>query len=286
MTEAVQTAPIAVLGATGQQGSATVDALLDRGLPVRAITRNVDSAAARALTKRDVAVVAADLETPESIRVAFEGAAAAFAMTSFTASRGAEGEISHGRAILDAAQGAGLPFLVYSSVGGAERNTGIPHFESKRRIEEFLIGSVPVNVIRPTFFMENLSGVIARDGAELLVRIPMPGDVPLQMISVRDIGKVAAALLTRREPDTAPVEIAGDEVTGERIAQLVGQRFGAAATFVQVPLDVLGSNDDAKRMFRWFATPPSYRADFARTRSLVPDVENLPRWLARQPDFG
>ena len=64
------TAPIAVLGATGQQGSATVDALLDRGLPVRAITRNVDSAAARALTKRDVAVVAADLETPESIRVA------------------------------------------------------------------------------------------------------------------------------------------------------------------------------------------------------------------------
>jgi uncharacterized protein YbjT (DUF2867 family) len=165
MTEAVQTAPIAVLGATGQQGSATVDALLDRGLPVRAITRNVDSAAARALTKRDVAVVAADLETPESIRVAFEGAAAAFAMTSFTASRGAEGEISHGRAILDAAQGAGLPFLVYSSVGGAERNTGIPHFESKRRIEEFLIGSVPVNVIRPTFFMENLSGVIARDGA-------------------------------------------------------------------------------------------------------------------------
>jgi uncharacterized protein YbjT (DUF2867 family) len=280
------TAPIAVLGATGQQGSATVDALLDRGLPVRAITRDVDSAAARALTKRDVAVVAADLETPESIRVAFEGAAAAFAMTSFTAPRGAEGEMSHGRAILDAAQGAGLPFLVYSSVGGAERNTGIPHFESKRRIEEFLIGSVPVNFIRPTFFMENLPGVIAYDGAELLVRMPMPGDVPLQMISVQDIGKAAAALLTRREPDTAPVEIAGDEVTGERIAQLVAQRFGAAAIFVQVPLDVLGSNDDVKSMFRWFATPPSFRADFARTRSLVPDVENLPRWLARQPDFG
>jgi uncharacterized protein YbjT (DUF2867 family) len=280
------TGTIAVLGATGQQGSATVDALLDRGLPVRAITRNVDSAAARALTKRDVAVVAGDLETPESIRVAFEGAAAAFAMTSFTAPRGAEGEISHGRAILDAAQGAGLPFLVYSSVGGAERHTGIPHFESKRRIEEFLIGSVPVNFIRPTFFMENLPGIIARDGAELLVRMPMPGDVPLQMISVQDIGRAAAALLTRREPDAAPVEIAGDEVTGERIAHLVAQRFGAAATFVQVPLDVLGSNDDVKSMFRWFATPPSFRADFTRTRSLVPDVETLPRWLARQPDFG
>jgi uncharacterized protein YbjT (DUF2867 family) len=280
------TAPIVVLGATGQQGSATVAALLDRGLPVRAITRNVDSAAARPLTKRDVAVVAADLDTPESVRVAFEGAAAAFAMTSFTALRGTEGEISHGRAILDAAQGAGLPFLVYSSVGGAERNTGIPHFESKRRIEEFLIGSVPVNVIRPTFFMENLPGTIARDGAELIVRMPLPGDVPLQMISVQDIGKAAATLLTQGKPDTAPVEIAGDEVTGERIAQLLAQRFGAAVTYVQVPLDVLGSNDDVKSMFRWFATPPSSRADFDRTRSLVPDFENLPRWLARQPDLG
>ena len=280
------TASIAVLGATGQQGSATVDALLDLGVPVRAITHHVESAAARALTERDVAVVAADLDTPESIRVAFEGAAAAFAMTSFTPARGPEGEIAHGRAILEAAQGAGLPFLVYSSVGGAERRTGIPHFESKRRIEEFLIGSVPVNVIRPTFFMENLPGTIARDGAGLLVQMPLPGDVPLQMISVRDIGEAAAALLTRREPKTAPVEIAGDEVTGERIAQLVAQRFGAAATYVELPLDVLGSNDDVKSMLRWFAAPPSFRADFARTRSLVPDVEDLQRWLARQPDLG
>jgi hypothetical protein len=74
------TAPIAVLGATGQQGSATVHALLERGLPVRAITRNVDSAAAHALTERGATVVA-DLDTPESLRAAFEGAAAAFAMT-------------------------------------------------------------------------------------------------------------------------------------------------------------------------------------------------------------
>jgi uncharacterized protein YbjT (DUF2867 family) len=283
MSPTDRTGPIAVLGATGQQGSATVDALLDRRLPVRALTRNVDSAAARALAERGAATVAADLENPESIRVAFEGAAAAFAMTNFTGPRGTEGEISHGRVIRDAAQAAGLPFLVYSSVGGAERNTGIPHFESKRRVEEFLLGSVPVNFVRPTFFMENLPGMIARDGAELLVRMPMPPDVPLQMISVRDIGKVAAALLAQREPDASPVEIAGDEVTGERIAQLVGERFGVPATFVQAPLDVLGS-DDVKSMFRWFATPPSYRADFARTRSLVADVDDLARWLSRQSD--
>jgi uncharacterized protein YbjT (DUF2867 family) len=286
MSPADHAAPIAVLGATGQQGSATVDALLGLGLSVRAITRNVDSAAARALTERGVIVVAADLEAPKSVRVAFEGAAAAFAMTSVTPPRGPEGEIAHGRVILAAAQDAGLPFLVYSSVGGAERNSGVPHFESKGRIEEFLIDSVPVNIVRPTHFMENLPATIVREGAELLVRLPLPGDVPVQMISVRDIGKTAAALLARREPDTQPIEIAGDEVTGEQIAELVALRYGMPATFVEVPLDVLGPNEDVKSLFRWFADPPSYRADFARTRTLVPDVENLSQWLARHSDIG
>ena len=277
---------IAVVGATGQQGTATVNALLDRQIAVRALTRNVDSGAARALAERGVAVVAADLDAPESIRSAFEGAGAGFAMTSITGPHGTESEISHGEAIGDAARGAQMPFLVYSSVGGADRNTGIPHFESKRRVEEFLMDSVPVNFVRPTFFMENLHGMIARDGDQLLVRMPMPGDVPLQMISVRDIGKAAATLLAQRDPDTAPIEIAGDEVTGERIAELVSHRLGAPAKFVQVPLDVFGPNEDAKSMFRWFATPPSYRADFGRTRELVPDAEDLRRWLARQSDLG
>lgn len=286
MSPTDHSAPIAVLGATGQQGSATVDALLDLGLPVHAITRNVDGAAARALAERGVTVVTADLDNPDSVRVAFEDVAAAFAMTNPTPPLGVDAEVAHGSAILDAAQRAGLPFLVFSSVGGADRKSGVPHFESKGRIEEFLIGSVPLNIIRPTFFMENLPGIIARDGDHLVVRMPVPGDVPLQMISVRDIGKAAAALLTRRDPDTVPVEIAGDEVTGEQLAELVTQRFGVPAKYFEVPLDVLGPNEDVKSMFRWFAAPPSYRADFARTRALVPDVENLSQWLARQPDLG
>lgn len=66
--------PVAVVGATGQQGSATADALLDHGIAVRALTRSTDSAAARALAERDVEVVAADLEEPDTVRNAFEGA--------------------------------------------------------------------------------------------------------------------------------------------------------------------------------------------------------------------
>ncbi len=62
----------------------------------------------------------------------------------------------------------------------------------------------------------------------------------------------------------------------------VGQRLGTSATFVEVPLDVLGDDQDRKKMFEWFTTLPSYRADFERTRELAPDVENLSTWLTRQ----
>ncbi|ETZ56491.1 hypothetical protein BB734_04425 [Mycobacterium avium subsp. hominissuis] len=275
--------PIVVIGATGQQGSATVDALVDRGMAVRALTRSVDSAAARALAGRGVEVVEAELDAPDSIRRAFEGAGAAFAMTSLLGPRGVDGEVAHGKVIVEAAHAAQLPFLVYSSVGGAERKSGVPHFESKRRVEEFLIGAVPANIIRPAFFMENLLEMIDRKDGKLAFSMAMPGNVPLQMISVRDIGSVAATLLVRRDSAAAPVEIAGDEVSGEQIANLVAQRFGESATFVELPLDVFGDDDDGRAMFRWFSDPPSYRADFARTRDLGDDVEDLSRWLARQP---
>ncbi|BBX66538.1 hypothetical protein MSAS_57120 [Mycobacterium saskatchewanense] len=175
-----------------------------------------------------------------------------------------------------------LPFLVYSSVGGAERHTGIPHFESKRRIEEFLEdGEVPVAFVRPTFFMENLSQMIRTDERPVAVSAPLPDGIPLQMVSVRDIGKVAAAMLLR--PHSAPqaIEIAGDELTGSQIAERVGAQVGTRATYTEAPLDVLGDDDDQKTMFRWFTQSPSYRADFDATRRLVPDVENLATWLHR-----
>ncbi len=275
--------PIAVIGATGQQGAATVDALLARGAEVRALSRKTDSAAALALAERGVQVVAADLDEPETLRRAFQGAAAAFAMTSFAGPAGTDGEITHGKVIGNAARLAQLPFLVYSSVGGAERHSGIPHFESKGRVEQYLRDLVPVNFLRPTFFMENLLYTIRRADDAWELRLPMPGDVPVQMISVRDIGRAAAALLTRRDPDAAPPEIAGDECTGERIAELLGERLGAPARFIELPLEALGDDEDARTMFTWFTRLPAYRADFDRTRELVPDVEDLRTWLQRQP---
>jgi uncharacterized protein YbjT (DUF2867 family) len=79
-----------------------------------------------------------------------------FAMTTFAGPKGTQGEVEHGRHIADAAREVGVAQVVYSSVGGAERATGIPHFESKRRVEEYMTAvGLPTRFVRPTFVMDN-----------------------------------------------------------------------------------------------------------------------------------
>jgi uncharacterized protein YbjT (DUF2867 family) len=167
-------------------------------------------------------------------------------------------------------------------VGGAERGTGIPHFESKFDVEQRLDTLVPATILRPTFFMENLAAQLTPDqDGEIVIRMPMPGDVPMQMIGVRDIGRAAARLLLEPSAiDGKAIEVAGDELTLDGVAAQAGEILGVPARFETIPLEYLGDDEDLKAMFRWFAEGSSYQADLARSRSLVPDVSDLRAWLA------
>jgi uncharacterized protein YbjT (DUF2867 family) len=271
---------IAVVGATGKQGGAVVDALLGRGASVRALTRNPRSERARALAGRGVEVVTADAEDPAATRAALEGVSALSLMTTFSGPDGTRGETRRGIALVEAARDAGVPFVVQSSVGGAERATGIPHFESKRRVEEALEASGLAHAfVRPVFFMENLLYQLPAAAAdEGVVRLPMPGDVPLQLIAVADVGRVVAAQAVA--PDAAAgtaVEIAGDELTLDQIAAQISAATGVPTRFEPQPLDDL--DDDRASMFRWFSTPPAYQADVAATRVLDPGLLTFAEWL-------
>ena len=273
---------VAVVGATGQQGGATATALLDAGARVRALVRDPAKPAARALADRGAELVSADLTDPASVRAALEGVDRLFAMTTFAGERGVEGEVEQGRTLADAAAAAGVGAVVYSSVGGAERSTGVPHFESKRRVEEHVQSlGLPATFLRPVFFMENLTAQGPTvEGGELVVRLPLPGDVPLQMVAVADIGAAATAALL--DPSRVPggaLELAGDELTGEQIAAVFGRHAGLPARYEALPLAVLGGDEDMTRMFTWFAETPAYQADLAAGRALVPGLHDLAGWL-------
>ena len=167
-------------------------------------------------------------------------------------------------------------------MGGAERKTGIAHFESKRRVEEHIESlSLHATFLRPVFFMENLLGFgVSVDGGEVVVRLPLPDGIPLQMIAVRDIGKAAAAILkggTAVEGDS--VEIGGDSLTGAQIAAAIGAHLHLPSRYEAIPLAAVASFGDTAEMFRWFAETPAYQANFATTKAMVPDLLDFPAWL-------
>jgi uncharacterized protein YbjT (DUF2867 family) len=285
MSEGDASRRFAVVGATGQQGGATVRALLAAGAAVRGLTRDPSSPSARALTKQGVEMVHGDAGDPSSLRAAFTGVAGAFVMTTPFGPGGIERETEEGNALVDAVRAAGVPHLVLSSVGGAERHSGVPHFESKRRVEEHVADlGLSATILRPAFFMDNLTSMMSptvEDGT-LVLRMPLPADVPLQMVAVQDIGTAAAAtLLDPARVPSGAIELAGDEVTGQQAASAFGTARALPARYEALPVDVL-PDEDQKAMFTWFAHLPAYQADIAACRRLVPDLHTLSTWLAEQ----
>jgi uncharacterized protein YbjT (DUF2867 family) len=275
---------IAVAGATGAQGGAVVDALLEQGASVRALVRSTGSERARHLANRGVELVHIDAKEPASLNNALQGVDAFFFMTTpygDSQTPDIDGEIQQGVDFADAATAAQVPHVVFSSVGGAERNSGVPHFESKRRIEEHLLGrDLSATIVRPVFFMDNFASMAPTvEGNELVLRLPVPDGIKLQTVAVRDIGVVAAAALLDPAAVPAAIEIAGDELTGSEIAATFGEHVGLSARYEAVPVEVLGGQDDLQKMFRWFADTPAYQADIAAVRRIDPDLWNLKAWL-------
>src|SRR6201988_820374 len=146
---------VVVTGGTGKQGGAVVKSLLERGHVVRAITRSTDSAKAKELANAGVTLVRASLEDTAALTKALEGAIALFAMTT-PFEGGTQAETQQGISAADAAKAAGV-HLVFTSVGSANRTTGVPHFDSKFEVEKHIakIG-LRATVLAPVYFMENL----------------------------------------------------------------------------------------------------------------------------------
>ncbi|QQC93011.1 NmrA family NAD(P)-binding protein [Streptomyces alfalfae] len=279
-----RTGTIAVFGATGQQGGAVVDALLDHKAPVRALVRSLQSDRAQALAARGVELAAIRADDPASLAAALATVEAFYFMTPEANSlEEVEAEIRVGTALVDAAAETGVPHVVFNSVFGADRESGVPHHDSKHWIEEHLrkSGLMRATMVRATAFMENFVTVMAPslEHGEIVLRLPLPEDVALKMISVRDIGRVAAALLLDiAEAPGGVVELVGDELTGPQIAAAFGARAGLPARYETLPLSVL-PNDLDRAMFRQFAKAQKSSSDLAVVRSIEPATLNLVEWL-------
>lgn len=275
---------ILVIGGTGQQGGAVARHLLEDGWRVRTLTRNPAKPAAEALVRAGVEVRTGNIDDRQTLDEAMKGVHGVFSVTQFW-EHGYEGEVRHGKAVADAAQKAGVTHFVYTSVGGADRGTGISHFESKWEVEEHIhLLGLPATVVRPVFFMENFntgSAPIWVDGV-WTVRVALRPDRSLQFIAVDDIGGIVA--LAFREPRGwigQSIEIAGDELTIPRVAAMFSHSTGQPFAFEGVPIqDLERASPEAATMFRWFKEA-GYQADIPAVRSLYPELTTFEAWLAK-----
>jgi uncharacterized protein YbjT (DUF2867 family) len=125
---------ILVTGATGQQGGAVARKLLSRNHKVRAMTRKPTSEFAKALANLGAEIIQGDLDDDASLERAVQGVWGVFAVQN-TWEAGVEKEEIQGKRIAEISKKTGVYHYVYSSVGSADRKTGIPHFDNKWRVE-------------------------------------------------------------------------------------------------------------------------------------------------------
>ncbi len=256
---------VVVTGSTGKQGGAVARGLLDRGHKVRAVTRDPNSSQAKLLANAGAALVVASLEDTAAITKALEGATSLFAMT--VPSGGTDAETRQGIAAADAAKAAGV-HLVFTSVGSANRQTGIPHFDSKYEVEKHIAKvGVRATILAPVAFMENLYFIREQLAKGIYASA-------LAQVAVADIGAVAVRVLEDAGRFTGKrFDLASDELTGNDALAILSRVTGRSFSYYQVPLDVIRQRmgEDAVRMYEWFDRV-GFAVDRAALRREFPDV--------------
>ena len=208
---------ILVTGATGRVGRHVVDQLVERGQPVRVLTRDP----AKASFPAGVEVAQGDLLDIDAMRSAFSGVKALFLLNAVTGD-----EFTQALVTLNLARDAGVDRVVYISVMHADRSVNVPHFAVKYGGERMLHEmGFSATILRPAYFIDNelmIKDVVLDHGV-----YPMPiGGKGVAMVDARDIAEVAAIELIRRAeaPGKLPVEtlnlVGPDTLTGEAAARI------------------------------------------------------------------
>ena len=301
---------IAVTGATGAQGGGLVRAILADprgGFAVRAITRDVDSAKAKALARLGAEVVTGDIDDAVSLERAFAGAYGVYAVTFFWDHFSPEREKQEARNMAQAAKRAGVKHLIWSTLEDTRRwvplsdnrmptlmgKYKVPHFDAKGEADSvFTDAGVPTTFLLTSFYWDNLIhfGMGPKPGADgrLAFTLAM-GDRKLPGIAAEDIGRSAYGIFKRGgEFIGKTVGIAGEHLTGAEMAAALSRALREPVVYNAVTPEQYRAfgfpgADDLGNMFQFnrdfnddFRAPRSVEY----TRSLNPQLQTFEQWLA------
>jgi len=234
---------IAVIGATGQQGSGVVRALKSGGqFRVRALTRNPS-------TYRGVAdeAVEADLDRPGTLDAAFGGAHGVFLVTNFW-QEGTD-EARQATAAVRAARETGIEHFVWSTLPNVEEISGgrfeVPHFTGKAKIDRVVTEAGFVHhtfVVAPMYYQNLLGALAPQNQADGLLGWALPLDPAVRCIhmgDIRELGDIVSGALVH--PDRAGngeyLPLVGDFMSFNEIVETLN-RQGHRFSVNRVPKEV------------------------------------------------
>ena len=252
-----QRGPILVIGATGNQGSHVVRALLNEGWAVHAFTRNADTPKAQDLKEQGAHLVTGDMAALPALTKAITAVTGVFSVQNFW-DLGLKEEVRLGSHVIQAAINArNHPQIIYSSGLGAEQRQNVAAIDGKVILEEQLRNTgLPFTILRPGLFMDDFLGAslpFARpiqkllDKRRLLVGrlflatlcAVMPKNSRIPLTTLQDVGRMAAwAFGNPKESQRQVFEVIGSsetaeslcalwmEATGQPIPRIPGLRLG------------------------------------------------------------
>lgn len=221
---------ILLTGVTGKTGGATAKALLGKGVPLRAIVRNAEKAAA--LKDAGVDLVVGDVTDRAVVDKALKGVERALMVMP-----NGETQLDSEKQFIDAAKAAGVKLLVKMSSIEAVADAKAPIPKVHYQAEQYLRASgLDWTFLKPNFFMQNMlgsAGTIKEQGKFFL---PM-ADGTTAMVDVRDIGAVAAVVLTGDGHAGQSYEITGPEILSfHDVAARLTKVLGRKIEYVHVPM--------------------------------------------------
>jgi len=300
---------INIIGATGAQGGGLARAILNdphRTFAVRAITRNINTDSAQTLARLGAEVVTADLDDPDSVQRAFDGAYGAFCVTFFWAHFSPDLEIAQAKHMALAAQNANLQHVIWSTLEDSRvwstlsdtriptlmGKYKVPHMDAKGEADQaFVAAGVPTTFLLTSFFWENFiyfgMGPQRGPDGKLAITLPLMGQA-LAGIASEDIGKCAYGIF-KQDPPTKHqrIGIAGEHLTGAQIAQSLSRVLGEEVGFNDVPPHVYRGFGfpGAEELGNMFQIEAEHAADVLGSRSievsrnLNPALQSFDNWL-------
>ncbi|MEO8111548.1 MAG: NmrA/HSCARG family protein [Ginsengibacter sp.] len=274
---------IFVTGGTGNQGGAVARSLATRGFAVKVLTRNPGSAKALNLKNLDIQVVKGDLNDTASYREYLKDAYGIFSVQALD--KNPEREIKQGCQLATIGKESGVKHFLYSSALGAELNTGVPHIDSKFKIENHVQQTgVPFTIIRPSSLYENFLIPQVKKGIlkGKLVQ-PINRKTILQYVAAEDIGKAAAKIFENGETYIGRIlPLATEQLSTSEVAQIFSEALNKNIEYKKLPALIarifLGKS--IYKMFEWANETNRFVIEnIYVTKEEFPGLLSLKKWI-------